>query len=83
MVWLLYGLTLLGVFTFAVSSLTEFDFWWYLASGELILAHRSVPTADPFSYTAQGRPWINHMWASQLILLALWRLAGRIPVIVI
>ena len=32
----LHAVTLLGVFTLAVSSLTEFDFWWYLKSGELI-----------------------------------------------
>ena len=83
LVGVLYGLTLLGVLAFAVSSLTEFDFWWYLKSGELILAHRSVPATDPFSYTAQGRPWINHMWASQVLVLALWKVGGRISLIVV
>ncbi|NJK42773.1 MAG: hypothetical protein HC937_03755 [Aquincola sp.] len=37
---------------------------------ERILATRSVPDTDPFSYTAEGRPWINHMWATQLLLWA-------------
>jgi tetratricopeptide (TPR) repeat protein len=78
----LYALTLLAVFTFAVSSLTEFDFWWYLASGELILARHAVPSTDPFSYTAAGRPWINHMWASQVLLVAVWNSAGRVALIV-
>ncbi len=74
---LLYALTLLAVATIALSSLTEFDFWWYLASAERMLATRTVPATDPFSYTAEGRPWINHMWASQLLFLAGWRAGGR------
>ena len=79
----LHGLALLGVFTIALSSLTEFDFWWYLKSAEIILRTRSVPATDPFSYTAAGRPWINHMWASQLAVLALWRSGGALLLIVL
>jgi len=79
----LYGVTLLGVFTLAVSSLTYFDFWWYLKSGELILAARSIPAADPFSFTAEGRPWINHMWATQVLFFALWGAGGRIALILL
>lgn len=79
---IVYALTLLAVFTIALSSFTEFDFWWYLASAERILATRSVPTTDPFSYTAEGRPWINHMWASQLLVLAAWRAGGPVLLIV-
>jgi hypothetical protein len=78
----LYAVTLLAVFTIALSSLTEFDFWWYLASAERILATRSVPATDPFSYTAAGRPWVNHMWASQLLALAGWRAGGPALLIV-
>jgi len=80
---LLYGLTLVGVFTLAVSSLTYFDFWWYLASGERIIATRSIPATDPFSFTAEGRPWINHMWASQVLFFALREAGGRIALILL
>jgi hypothetical protein len=80
---LLYGLTLAGTFTFAVASLTEFDFWWYLASGEVIRARGAVPATDPFSYTAQGQPWINHMWATQLGVLAMWNGPGRVALLVV
>lgn len=79
---IVYALTLLAVFTIALSSFTEFDFWWYLASAERILATRSVPATDPFSYTAEGRPWINHMWATQLLVLAAWRASGPVLLIV-
>jgi hypothetical protein len=73
----LLGATLLAVATIALSSLTVFDFWWYLASGQRIIATRSVPTTDPFSYTAEGRPWINHMWATQVLFALLWEGWGR------
>jgi hypothetical protein len=73
--------TLLVVATVALSSLTVFDFWWYLASGQRILETRSVPTTDPFSYTAEGRPWINHMWATQVLFTILWERWGRLALI--
>ena len=77
----LLAATLLAVATIAMSSLTAFDFWWYLASGERILATRSVPATDPFSYTAEGRPWINHMWATQVLFALLWERWGRLALI--
>lgn len=80
--WGLAAATGLAVFTLAVSSLTEYDFWWYLKSGELILATGSVPATDPFSYTATGRPWINHMWATQVLFFWVWTHAGRVALIV-
>jgi hypothetical protein len=81
--FVLYALALAVVFTIALSSLTEFDFWWYLASAERILVTRSVPDVDPFSYTAEGRPWINHMWASQLLVWAGWHTGGRLVLILV
>jgi hypothetical protein len=78
----LYGLTLLVVFMVALASQTHFDFWWYLKSGEYILATRSIPDRDPFSFTAQGRPWINHMWLTQVILYWLYEEVGRVPILI-
>ncbi|MBI2469178.1 MAG: hypothetical protein HYV62_15400, partial [Candidatus Rokubacteria bacterium] len=78
----LYGLTLLAVFAVALSSFTRFDFWWYLKAGEYIVQTRSVPQGDPFSFTAPGRPWINHMWLTQVVLYLLYESVGRIPILV-
>jgi hypothetical protein len=78
----LYALALLVAFVVALSSMTHFDFWWYLKSGEFILKGGRVPDTDPFSYTAQGRTWINHMWLTQVILYWAYERAGRIPLIV-
>ena len=77
----LVAATLLAVATIALSSLTLFDFWWYLASGQRILQTRSIPKTDPFSYTAEGRPWVNHMWATQVMFTLLWERWGRYALI--
>lgn len=78
----LFGLTLLVVFAVALSSFTRFDFWWYLKSGEYIVQARRIPYGDPFSFTAPGRPWVNHMWLTQVILYLLYESVGRIPILV-
>ena len=78
----LYALTLLVVFTVALASQTHFDFWWYLKAGEYILKTRSIPDTDPFSFTAQGRPWINHMWITQVALYWLYEHVGRVPILI-
>lgn len=74
-------LTLAFVFVVALSSQTYFDFWWYLKSGELILRSGRVPDTDPFSFTAEGRPWVNHMWLTQVLLSAAYERLGRVPIL--
>ena len=38
------------------------DLWWHLAAGREIVAQRSVPTLDHFSFTFAGRPWTHDEW---------------------
>lgn len=54
------------------------DIWWHLKTGELILANRSVPTTDPFSFTALGQPWTTHEWLSEVILYWVFAHSGFI-----
>jgi hypothetical protein len=53
---------LLFVVTLQVHRLDDADTWWHLASGRLIAASGAVPASDPFSYTAEGAPWLNRQW---------------------
>jgi Tfp pilus assembly protein PilF len=39
-------------------TLQDFDLGWQLASGRWVLQHRQIFSADVFSYTAHGAPWI-------------------------
>jgi tetratricopeptide (TPR) repeat protein len=38
------------------------DLWWHLASGRDMWTNLSVHSTDPFSYTFEGRAWMNHEW---------------------
>jgi len=39
-------------------TLQDFDLGWQLATGRWVLQHRQIFSADVFSYTAHGAPWI-------------------------
>lgn len=53
----------LGGFTIMLNS----DLWFHLAAGRLILETRAVPRVDSWSFTAEGQPWHNHEWLSDII----------------
>lgn len=52
------------------------DLWWHVVTGEMILERGGLPAADPFSFTAAGAEWTNHEWGSDVVLAAVYRLAG-------
>jgi hypothetical protein len=53
----------------------DVDFWWHLATGNLVLDTHRIPTTDPFSWTYEGRTWIAHEWLAE-VLMALAHRAG-------
>lgn len=66
----------LGMFTLAVRNVDDPDIWWHLKTGEYIAAHKSVPRADPFSFSRFGQPWVAHEWLTDLGLYELYRATG-------
>ena len=56
--------------------LNDADTWWHLSAGDWIVAHRTVPHADPFSWTFAGKPWIAHEWLSEILMSLAFALAG-------
>ena len=42
------------------------SFLTHVATGRLILAH-GVPSADPYTFTARGRPWVDESWLAEVI----------------
>lgn len=52
------------------------DMWWHLKTGQLIWTTGSLPTVDPYSFTALGQRWIPHEWLSQVALYGAYRLGG-------
>jgi hypothetical protein len=42
------------------------DMWWHLRSGEVTVKQGSPVLSDLFSFTVNGKAWINHSWLSQV-----------------
>ena len=42
------------------------DVSWHVASGRWILDHASVPSTDPFSFTAYGQHWVPQEWLADV-----------------
>ena len=52
------------------------DLAYQHCAGELMLRTHSVIRADPFSFTAHGRPWLDQQCGSQLVLYLRYRALG-------
>jgi hypothetical protein len=52
------------------------DSQWHIGVGHWMLAHRTVPDVDTFSFTFAGQPWIAKEWLSQLLLTGAFDVAG-------
>jgi hypothetical protein len=75
------GLAAISLFLFTLAAfsphvLGDGDTWSHVATGEWIIAHRSVPHADPFSHAMAGEPWTAHEWLSEVLLSLVFRLGG-------
>ncbi|MEM7495998.1 MAG: hypothetical protein AAF471_07750, partial [Myxococcota bacterium] len=51
----------------------DFDLWGRLSVGAVLFEAGHVPRVEDFSFTAQGRPWIDHEWLAGVVFyLVLW-----------
>jgi hypothetical protein len=55
---------------------TEVDVSWHLAAGEEILKTRSIPTTDPWSFTADQQ-WYNISWLHDIFLALVYTWTGN------
>lgn len=63
--------------------LADPDSYWHITSGQWMLSHHQVPTADPFSFTMRGAHWISFEWLSQLAYAGAFALGGWNGVVVL
>ena len=64
----LIGAFLALTFLLGIFPLKDTDFWWHLKAGEMIRQTGQVPTADTFTYGAEGRRWVDLHWLFQVAL---------------
>jgi hypothetical protein len=65
-----------GIFYLSLKPIVDPDFWWHLRTGQLIEQTRSIPKADPFSFTANSKQWTAHEWLSDLLIYGLYTVGG-------
>ncbi|HUQ92718.1 MAG TPA: hypothetical protein VM120_13645 [Bryobacteraceae bacterium] len=73
---LAFGLVFLTFWTCA-PRFEDPDLWWHLKVGQTIWSTHQIPTADHFSFTAAGHPWLAHEWLSQVILFGVYQVGGN------
>lgn len=73
-------LLVLGVFLIvlflSIEPIKNYDIWWHLKTGELIVETGKIPKSDIFSYTSFGASWINHEWLAQVLLYMAYKVQG-------
>lgn len=61
-----------------IRPLVDNSFFTHLATGRLILERGSVPSADVYSFTAQGRPWVVQSWLASWLYASVESIAGGV-----
>jgi hypothetical protein len=79
---LVLGALLALAFLLGCFPMADFDVWWHLRTGQLILSQGDVPRVDMFTYTNAGQPWIDIYWLFQVAIALLYR-AGGVPFLVL
>ncbi|MCA1412034.1 hypothetical protein I6F30_12975 [Bradyrhizobium sp. NBAIM20] len=59
------------------------DSYSHVELGRWIMAHGTLPTSDPFSFSKHGAPWITFEWLSEVIYAAAYVLSGWPGVVVV
>ena len=72
----LAGLLAASVVLFAPQVMNDGDTFWHLAAGERMLAGGRMLTADVFSHTRAGAPWVTHEWLSEVVMALGYRAGG-------
>lgn len=60
--------------------LSDNSFLTHLATGRLILDSGSIPTHDPYSFTATGEPWVVQSWLASVLFAVSEELAGPLGI---
>ena len=66
----------LPVLAALLASLSAVDLAYHLRAGDEILGTRAIPRVDGWTFTADGLPWFDQQWGSQVILSIVYRVGG-------
>ena len=66
----------LPVLAALIAPLPATDLTYHLRAGEEILTTGRIPAVDTWTFTIAGEPWLDQQWGAQVILTAVYRVAG-------
>jgi hypothetical protein len=78
----LLGALLLATAALSLLDIRDFDYWWHLKTGELILSSGAVPMADTYTYTVPGARYLDVHWLFQVLVYRLHGAGGHAAVVV-
>jgi len=79
-VWAIGSLFLLAGALTGAKQLSDNSFFTHLATGHIIWDTRSIPRADPFTFTAFGEPWVVQSWLVSTIYAGLESTVGLVGI---
>jgi len=53
------------------------DIWWHLRNAQMLLTTHHFPWHDVYSFTSQGKPWIDSAWLAEIFYYAGYNLLGE------
>ena len=59
------------------STVADPDLWGHVRFGQDILASRTIPEVDPYSFTSD-RPWVNHEWLAEVVMAGAYNGSGAL-----
>ncbi|HYM78922.1 MAG TPA: tetratricopeptide repeat protein [Candidatus Dormibacteraeota bacterium] len=68
--WILAATAVVYALLAGLHTLQDFDLGWQLATGRWVVQHHRVFSADVFSYTAAGQPWIYPAFSGVIFYIA-------------
>ena len=80
--WVCFAGIVVLAFLLIFHTLADTDIFLHLRAGEVIFSARRIPHQDIFSFTMNGKPWIDAQWLFQLIIFSLYKLWGYAGMII-
>ncbi len=59
-----------------LASLSSVDLTYHLRAGDEIMRTSTIPSADTWTFTAPGAPWLDQQWGAQVLLETVHRFGG-------
>jgi hypothetical protein len=72
----IYAVVIAVVLAASLFKIADLDFWWHLKTGQIILEQKQFQYTEIYSFTAQGREYIDHEWLFQTVTYLFYSMFG-------